>query len=137
MQKDLSTSDFETMVTARVCMELLHEDTSLYSLAMRFADASNEVLKNFELQNDLEAISRGCSTYIIFRPTGRIACKLEIDGIYKDGRVRRPRAILTSRRGFTKAKTMRGMAEWTAKLRSTQRFSKGETTHGANHPSKA
>lgn len=139
MQKDLSTGDFETIVTARVCSEFLRdretkvyiEELPIHAIAFKFAVAANGVLRDFELQNDLEAISRGRRTYIIFKPTGRIACKIDIDGIYQDGLVRRPRAILTSRNGYTKAKTMRGMAEWTARLGATK-YSKGET-HGNNH----
>lgn len=133
MQKDLSTSDFETIVTARVCAVLLRnnatkaydEELPIHAMAFKFAVASNGVLRDFELQNDLEAISRGRRTYIIFRPTGRIACKVDIDGIYKDGNIRRPKAVLTSRRGFVRAKTMRALAEWTAKLGETK-YSKGE-----------
>lgn len=139
MQQDLSISDFEQIVTTRVCMILLRsketrtyaEELSPHVMAFKFAIASNGVLKDFELANDLEAIFRGRHTYIIFKPTGRIACEVSVDGTYKNGKISRPKAILTSRRGYARAKTMRRLAEWTAGLGATK-YSKGDY-HGKHY----
>jgi len=132
MQQDLSIMEFETLVTTRVLSRLLTdintkaltESLSINEMALKFCIASNGVLKDFNLADVLQAIHRGERTYIIFRPTGRISCEVCIDGLYSRGKIRQPKAILTSKRGFIRSKTIRDMADYTNRLGKTN-HSKG------------
>ena len=132
MTKDLSIAEFETIVTTRVLSRLLTDkDTKCVTesvrreeLALKFSNAANGAMRELELSVDLRAIYRGGKTFIIYRPTGRIAAEICIDGIYNRGFVRRPKAILTSKRGFVTAKSLKELEIQTAKLGVT-RHTKG------------
>lgn len=132
MSNDLSIAEFETIVTTRVLSRLLTDkDTKCVTesvrreeLALKFSNAANGAMRELELSVDLRAIYRGGKTFIIYRPTGRIAAEISIDGLYHRGFVRRPKAILTSKRGFVTAKSLKELEIQTAKLGAT-RHTKG------------
>jgi len=132
MQNDLSIAEFEAIVTTRVLSRLLNdketktiqESVRRDELASKFSIAANGTLREFQVATDLRVILRASRVYIIYQPTGRIACEICIDGEYRGGYVRKPRAILMAKRGYTKAKTINGLQLWTAKLGETA-YSKG------------
>ena len=132
MKDDLSIAEFETIVTTRVLSRLLTDkDTKCVTesvrreeLALKFSNAANGAMRELELSVDLRAIYRGGKTFIIYRPTGRIATEISIDGLYHRGFVRRPKAVLTSKRGFVTAKSLKELEIQTAKLGAT-RHTKG------------
>ncbi len=132
MQEDLSISEFEALVTTRVLSRLLTDAQSktltetlpVEDMAFKFSVAANGVLKDYGMYVILTAIYRRGRTYIIFRPTGRISCEICMDGLYRNGRIRRPKALLMSKRGYIRSKSLRAMAEFTSSLGNTK-YSRG------------
>lgn len=125
MQEDISIKEFEAMMTTRVHCELLKnqgvikESCNRNEIALKYAIAANKIFEDFGF-GDLKAIFRSMRTYIIFKPTGRIACEVCVDGEYAGERVRRTKAILMSRRGYLRSKTLRSMMDYTANLGKTK-----------------
>ena len=119
MQEDLSIKEFEAMMTTRVHSLLLKkqgvvkESCSRNEVALKYAIAANKILDDFGF-TDLKAIFRSRRAYIIFKPTGRIACELCVDGDYRGEEVWRSRAVLMSRKGYLNNKTLREMIDTTA-----------------------
>lgn len=117
--QDLSISEFEAIVTARVYSVLLRhhgvikETSNRNDIALKYTIATNRVLGDFGFE-DLKAIFRGRRAYIIYKPTGRIACEICIDGSYEGGMVRRSRATLMSRRGYLRSKSLVDLTNYTA-----------------------
>lgn len=124
MQKDLSVAEFETIVTTRVLSRLLNNETTKCvdetvhktELAEKFAKATHGTLRDFGFSASFKAISPRGKVFIVYRPTGRIACEVGIDGIYQGNYIRKPRAVLLSKRGYCRATTMKGLELWMAKL---------------------
>ncbi len=139
MSNDLSIAEFETIVTTRVLSRLLTDkDTKCVTesvrreeLALKFSSAANGAMKELGLAVDLRSIYRGGKAFIIYRPTGRIAAEICIDGIYKKGFVRRPKAVLTSKRGFVTARTIKELEVQTARLGATKHTKGGK--YGRNY----
>lgn len=92
---------------------ILKESCSRNDIALKYVIAANKIFEDFGF-GDLKAIFRSTRAYIIFKPTGRIACELCVDGDYGRETVRRSRAVLMSRRGYLKSKTLRDMIDYTA-----------------------
>lgn len=143
MTKDLSIAEFETIVTTRVLSRLstdkdtkcVTESVRREELASKFSSAANGTLKDLDVAVDLRSICRGGKAFIIYRPTGRIAAEICIDGIYNRGFVRRPKAILTSKRGYVRARTLAELEYQTAKLGATKHTKGGK--YGGNHQSQS
>ena len=141
MSNDLSIAEFETIVTTRVLSRLLTDKDSKCvtesvrreELAFKFSSAANGAMRELEVPVDLRAIYRGGKAFIIYRPTGRIAAEISIDGLYHNGFVRRPKAILTSKRGFVTAKSLKELEIQTAKLGATKHTKGGK--YGRNYQS--
>ena len=139
MKNDLSIAEFETIVTTRVLSRLLTdketkcvtESVRREELALKFSNAANGAMRELELPVDLRAIYRGGKTFIIYRPTGRIAAEISIDGLYRHGFIRRPKAILTSKRGYIAARTIKELELETAKLGATRHTKGGK--YGRNY----
>lgn len=133
MQEDISINEFEAMMTTFVHCELLRnkgiikESCNRNEIALKYAIAANKIFGDFGF-GDLKAIFRSMRAYIIFKPTGRIACEICVDGDYKGGMVRRSKGILMSRRGYAKSKTLRSLIDYTASRGKTKysNLSKGE-----------
>ncbi len=133
MQEDLPIQEFEAMMTTRVhSLPLLgqkgiKESSSRNELTLKYTIVANKIFEEYGF-TDLKAIYRSMRAYIIFKPTGRIACEICVDGIYDGENVRRSKAILMSRRGYLKSKTLRKMAEFTASRGKTiySNLTKGE-----------
>lgn len=123
MQQDIFVSDFEQIITLRVCATQLKnketktmiESLPLHSMSLKFAIVANALLRDLDMDNILETIFRGKKVFIIFKPTGRIVAEICIDGVYDGNIVRQPRAILMNRRGYCKMKTIRDLADFTAR----------------------
>ena len=123
MQQDIFVSDFEQIITLRVCATQLKDNETktiieklpLHIMSLKFAIVANALLRDLDMDNILETIFRGKKAFIIFKPTGRIAAEICIDGIYDGSIVRQPRAILMNRRGYCKMKTIRDLADFTAR----------------------
>ncbi len=141
MTNDLSIAEFETIVTARVLSRLLTDkDTKCVTesarrdeLASKFSNAANGALRELELAVDMRSIYRGGKAFLIYRPTGRIAAEICIDGQYSRGYIRRPKAVLTSKRGYVTAKTIKELEQQTARLGATKHTKGGK--YGRNHQS--
>lgn len=139
MANDLSIAEFETIVTTRVLSRLMTvketkcvaESVRREELAQKFSSAANGAMRELELAVDLRAIYRGGKAFIIYRPTGRIAAEICADGIYKKGFVRRPKAVLTSKRGYVTARTIKELELETAKLGATRHTKGGK--YGRNY----
>lgn len=133
MQQDISINEFEAMMTTRVHCELLKEKgiikESCYrsEIALKYAIVANKIFADYEL-GDLKAIFRSTRAYIIFKPTGRIACEICVDGVYEGERIRRSKGLLMSRRGYVRCKTLRDLIDITASRGKTKysNLSKGE-----------
>ncbi len=133
MQTDISINEFEAMMTTRVHCELLRnkgiikESCNRNEIALKYAIAANKIFEDFGFR-DLKAIFRSTRAYIIFKPTGRIACEICVDGNYRGEMVRRSKGILMSRRGYAKSKTLRNLIDYTASRGKTKysNLSKGE-----------
>ena len=133
MQTDISINEFEAMMTSRVHCELLRnkgiikESCSRNETALKYAIAANKIFDDFGF-GDLKAIFRSTRAYIIFRPTGRIACEICVDGDYHGEMIRRSKGLLMSRRGYVRSKTLRGLMDYTASRGKTKysNQSKGE-----------
>ena len=139
MQKDLTITEFEAIVTTRVLSRLLTDNASKCvtesarreELAQKFSIAANGAIRELGLAIDLRSIYRGGRAFIIYKPTGRIAAELVIDGIYRRGYIRRPKAVLVSKSGYAKAKTIKELELETARLGGTK-YTKGGK-YGRNH----
>lgn len=124
MQEDLSVDEFEAMITTIVHCVLARkggstkESFTRSEVALKYAIAANKIFADFGF-NDLKAIFRRSKAFIIFEPTGRIACEIGIDGDYGNYSVRRSRAILMSRRGFVRSGSLRQLIDFTAKKGKT------------------
>lgn len=133
MQTDISINEFEAMMTTRVHCELLRnkgiikESCNRNEIALKYAIAANKIFEDFGFR-DLKAIFRSTRAYIIFKPTGRIACEICVDGNYRGEMVRRSKGILMSRRGYARSKTLRNLIDYTASRGKTKysNLSKGE-----------
>lgn len=133
MQQDISINEFEAMMTTRVHCELLKEkgiikeSCNRNEIALKYAIAANKIFEDFGF-GDLKAIFRSMRTYIIFKPTGRIACEICVDGDYRGDMVRRSHGLLMSRRGYVRCKTLRDLIDITASRGKTKysNLSKGE-----------
>lgn len=133
MQEDLSITEFEAMMTTRVHSLLLKnqgiiiESCSRNEIALKYAIAANKIFEEYGFE-DLKAIFRSARAYIIFKPTGRIACEICVDGDYQGELVYRTRGILMSRRGYLKSKSLRDMIDFTASRGKTiySNLTKGE-----------
>lgn len=133
MQKDIPINEFEAMMTTRVHCELLKnkgivkESCERNELVLKYAIVANRILEDYGFE-DLKAIFRSARAYIIFKPTGRIACEICADGEYRKGIVCRSRALLMSRRGYLKSKSLRDMIDFTASRGKTiySNLTKGE-----------
>lgn len=133
MQEDLSITEFEAMMTTRVHSLLLKsqgiiiESCSRNEIALKYAIAANKIFEEYGFE-DLKAIFRSARAYIIFKPTGRIACEICVDGDYRDDMVFRSKGILMSRRGYLKSKSLRDMIDFTASRGKTiySNLTKGE-----------
>lgn len=133
MQADLSITEFEAMMTTRVhCLLLknqgiIKESCSRNEIALKYAIAANKIFEDFGFV-DLKAIFRSTRAYIIFKPTGRIACEICVDGKYDGESVRRSKGILMSRRGYLKSSSLRDMTDYTASRGKTiySNLTKGE-----------
>lgn len=119
MQADISINEFEAMMATRVHCILLKdkgivkETCPANEIALKYAIAANKLFEDFGF-GDLKAIFRSARAYIIFKPTGRIACEICIDGDYSNGVVRRSRGLLLARRGYLKSKSIRSLIDFTA-----------------------
>lgn len=139
MQKDLSITEFEAIVTTRVLSRLLNnEETKCIDervhrqeLAEKFSKAVHVTLRDFGFSASFKSISPRGKVFMVYRPTGRIACEVGIDGLDEGDYVRRPRAVLLSKRGYCRATTLKDLELWTAKLGETK-HSKGGY-HGRNN----
>lgn len=133
MQEDISINEFEAMMTTRVHCVLLKdkgiikESCNKNEIALKYAIVANKILADYGLK-DLKAIFRSTRAYIIFVPTGRIACEICVDGDYDGEMIRRSKAVLMSRRGYVRSKTLRDLADYTASRGKTKysNLSKGE-----------
>ena len=133
MQEDLSITEFEAMMTTRVHSLLLKsqgiikESCSRNEIALKYAIAANKIFEEYGFE-DLKAIFRSARAYIIFKPTGRIACEICVDGDYQGELVYRTKGILMSRRGYLKSKSLRDMIDFTASRGKTiySNLTKGE-----------
>lgn len=133
MQEYISINEFEAMMTTRVHCELLKnkgiakESYNRNEIALKYAIAANKIFEDFGFK-DLKAIFRSTRSYIIFKPTGRIACEICIDGDYRGDKIRRSKGILMSRCGYARSKTLRGLIDYTASRGKTKysNLSKGE-----------
>ena len=133
MQTDISINEFEAIMTTRVHCELLRnkgivkESCNRNEIALKYAIAANKIFEDFGFR-DLKAIFRSTRAYIIFKPTGRIACEICVDGNYRGEMVRRSKGILMSRRGYARSKTLRNLIDYTASRGKTKysNLSKGE-----------
>lgn len=133
MQEDISINEFEAMMTSRVHCVLLKnkgiakESCNRNEIALKYAIAANKIFEDYEF-GDLKAIFRSTRAYIIFKPTGRIACEICVDGDYRGEMVHRSRGLLMSRRGYIKSKTLRSLIDFTASRGKTKysNLSKGE-----------
>ena len=133
MQTDISINEFEAIMTTRVHCELLRnkgiikESCNRNEIALKYAIVANKIFEDFGFR-DLKAIFRSTRAYIIFKPTGRIACEICVDGHYRGEMVRRSKGILMSRRGYARSKTLRNLIDYTASRGKTKysNLSKGE-----------
>ena len=121
------------MMTTRVhCLLLknqgiIKESCGRNEIALKYAIAANKIFEDFGFV-DLKAIFRSTRAYIIFKPTGRIACEICADGVYSGTEVTRSKAILMSRRGYLKSQSLRDMIDYTASRGKTiySNLTKGE-----------
>lgn len=133
MQEDISINEFEAMMTSRVHCVLLKnksitkESCSRNEITLKYAIAANKIFDDYGFE-DLKAIFRSTRAYIIFKPTGRIACEICVDGDYRGDIVRRSHGLLMSRRGYIKSRTLRSLINFTASRGKTKysNLSKGE-----------
>lgn len=133
MQEDISINEFEAIMTTRVHCELLKnkgiikESCNKNGIALKYAIVANKIFADYGLK-DLKAIFRSTKAFIIFVPTGRIACEICVDGDYHGETIRRSKGLLMSRRGYIRSKTLRDLADYTASRGKTKysNLSKGE-----------
>ena len=125
MDEDLTINQFEEILSTRVHLVSLQSRGVVFEknkpdeLALKYVVASNKILGEYNFDN-LKTICRGGKAFIIYKPTGRIACEVGLDGIYEDGKIRQDKPVLLSRKGFVKSKTLRGLASDTAALGATK-----------------
>ena len=131
--EDLSITEFEAMLVTRVHYLLpkkqgiIEESCSRNKIALKYAIVANKIFEDFGFE-ELKAIFRSTRVYVIFKPTGRIACEICVDGDYRDDMVFRSKGILMSRRGYLKSKSLRDMIDFTASRGKTiySNLTKGE-----------
>lgn len=124
MNREMTTEEFEELLNLRVHTVslqnrgLVYERNRLQDLTLKYTIAANKILSEFNIK-DLKAIFRGGKSFIIFKPTGRIACEIAVDGIYQKEYVRRDKPVLLSKKGFLKSATLKGLTESTARQGKT------------------
>ncbi len=123
MQKDLSIAEFETLVTTGALFRLVDfesktiiENPELPLALRKTALSVKEVLEVFGFGDKLVPRIGYNKIQLIYKLTGRIACELKLDGIYRNNHIRQLNAVLLSRRGFCKARTVKGLIDYTASL---------------------
>lgn len=119
MSRELKIAEFEELLSSRIHMvSLLNhgvvtEKSKLKDLILKYTIATNKILAEHDVL-DLKAIFRGGKSFIIFKPTGRIACEIVADGIYQGEWIRQDKPLLLSKYGFIKSKTLGELADYTA-----------------------
>ena len=124
MSRGLRIMEFEELLSSRIHMVsllnhgIVTEKNKLKDLMLKYTIAANKILAEHDIL-DLKAIFRGGKSFIIFKPTGRIACEIVADGVYQGDWVRQDKPLLLSKHGFIKSKTLGEMADYTARKGKT------------------
>ena len=124
MNREITIREFEELLNLRVHMVslqnrgLVHERNKLQDLTLKYNIAANKILTEHEI-SDLKAIFRGGKSFIIFKPTGRIACEIAVDGVYQKEYVQRDKLVLLAKKGFVRSATLQKLADFTAKQGKT------------------
>ena len=124
MKQNLSIAEFEHMLDTRIYAislqkkGVVQESCDGKELALKYSIAANKIFADYGI-DELKAIFRSGRSYIIFKPTGRIACEIGIDGVWNNSSVRRANATLLSRNGYIKSKTLEDLVDTTARKGKT------------------
>lgn len=122
MPRDLPITEFEAEITTYVGSALTKDvsgQDERSKMAMKYTIAANHALAAHGL-TELKAICRSLKAYIIYSPTGRIACEIAVDGLYDGNTVRCTRGLLLSRKGYPRQKTMLELMAFTASQGQTK-----------------
>lgn len=124
MDRELEIAEFKELLNLRVHAislqnrGMVYEKNKLSDLTLKYTIAANKILAEHGIAN-LKAIYRGGKSFIIFKPTGRIACEIVADVIYKGEFVRQDKPLLLSKYGYLKSTTLQGLIEHTARKGKT------------------
>ena len=124
MDRELTIAEFEELINLRIHMVSLqsqgvvYEKNKISDIKLKYTVAANKILLEHGI-TELKAIYRGGKAFIIFKPTGRIACEIAADGIYEKEDIRQDRPILLSKYGYIRAKTLQGLIDSTARKGKT------------------
>ncbi|MBR2766777.1 hypothetical protein IKD67_01695 [Candidatus Saccharibacteria bacterium] len=114
MDNSLSIEEFEALVTMRAltATEKLFETFSRMQIGIKMKIAANEVIEDFKLKDIFRAKTTVNGKVLLLHiPTGKVACEICVDGNYRHGIIRRPKAILMDRKGYIKATDMLELAK--------------------------
>ncbi len=135
MKDNLSIEEFEILVTARALTspDKQFETFSRMQIGIKMKSAANNIIEEFGLREMFRAKTTVAGKVLLLHtPTGKVACEICVDGIYRRGIIRRPKAILMNRRGYITAKTMLELAKQVNAL-GKSRFKK--EAYARNHQS--
>lgn len=129
MTLELRVSEFEALVTNAACCRLKKTVNTRREIVRQFTLIANEILQ--ERLPSLQAFIsyRDAKCFLEHKETGRIVCEVAIDG-EGDVEIRRPRALLISRKGYVHADKLEALANWASKKGTTTYLQKKEAKHG-------
>ena len=116
MQRNPSVAEFEAMVTTRMLGKKgyrnIREQFPRSDIKRIFRIIANSCLEDLGLQDEFRVINNPVSgAFLIYMRPRTLLAKFEIDGIYTDAYVSRPRVLLLDKRGGMGAATFRDLAE--------------------------
>lgn len=114
MIRNITIKEFETLITTRVlCSHIIDRARYGHGSAFNYNDlltlgvyATNSILKNLELSDEIWARKRGKKAFLFYERNRKILAELAIDAEAAENGVSRPVFILLGKYGYVKAKTI-------------------------------